>query len=248
MIGHEVIAQPAAAATDRLRAWIIGVPPRLIECAARRAPATLAARLEEEWSADLLAQHGPVSRMSFALGCLWAATVISWDGDTVASAATPSRGVSTAVATHRPYHVPRPFPRRTITTPEGTLLCDINTTPLIDVMLVLLITLILALPLMTHAVKLDLTQALPRAEDARPEIIDLEIEFDGTILWNGVTLAGWEQLNRYLHSEAQKTPQPQIHLRADRRARYDSVARVLAAAQRNRMQHIGLVDTARFKD
>jgi hypothetical protein len=91
MTGNDLATQPAAAATDSLRAWIDGVARRLIALAARRAPATLAARLEEEWSADLLARPGPISHVSFALGCLWAATVISWDGDTVA-AATSSPG------------------------------------------------------------------------------------------------------------------------------------------------------------
>jgi biopolymer transport protein ExbD len=248
MIGHDLARQPAAAATDRWRAWIDGIAPRLIESAARRAPATLAARLEEEWLADLFAQRGLISRLNFALGCLWAATVISLDGDSVATTARPSPGVSTAMATHRRYQGPRLFARRTISTPEGTLLSDINTTPLIDVMLVLLVTLIVSLPLMTHAVTLNLPQAAPVAANVRPEVIELSIDFDGTVVWNGATLASWQQLENNLHSEAQKTPQAQIHLFADRRVKYGVVARVLAAAQRNRLQQIGLAGTARFKD
>ena len=254
MIGHDLATQPVSAETDRWRAWIDGIPPRLIESAARRAPATLAARLAEEWSADLYAQHGLISRLNFALGCLWAAAVISLDGDSVAATARPSArpapGVSTAVSTHRPYPGPRLSPRRTISTPEGALLCDINTTPLIDVMLVLLVTLIVSLPLMTHAVTLNLPQAAPIASNsnALPEVIELSIDFDGTVAWNGAALASWQQLENNLHSEAQKTPQAHIHLFADRRVKYGVVARVLAAAQRNRMQQIELAGTARFED
>ncbi|MGH8170171.1 MAG: biopolymer transporter ExbD, partial [Steroidobacteraceae bacterium] len=65
-------------------------------------------------------------------------------------------------------------------------MCDINTTPLIDVLLVLLVTLIITLPVMTHAVKLDLPQQnQPPPQNVQPEVIDLEIDFDGTIVWNG---------------------------------------------------------------
>src|SRR5580700_3350559 len=111
----------------------------------------------------------------------------------------------------------------------GGVMCDINTTPLIDVMLVLLVTLIVSLPIMTHAVKLDMPQTNqpPPPPDQRPEVIDLEIDFDGTVV-NNVS-----QLEGYFHEETVKDPQPEIHLRPDRRAKYDYVAKVLAAAQRN---------------
>ena len=131
---------------------------------------------------------------------------------------------------------------------SGAVMCDINTTPLIDVMLVLLVTLIVSLPIMTHAVKLDMPQANnPPPPDARPEVIDLEIDFDGTVVWNG-TPVQLNQLEGYFHSEATKLPQPEIHLRPDRRAKYDYVAKVLAAAQRNRMKKIGFVNTSEFQD
>ena len=75
-------------------------------------------------------------------------------------------------------------------TEAGAVMCDINTTPLIDVMLVMLIMLIITLPIMTHAVKLDMPQANqpPPPTDQRPEVIDLEIDFDGTIVWNGTVV------------------------------------------------------------
>ena len=125
--------------------------------------------------------------------------------------------------------------------------CEINTTPLIDVMLVLLVTLIVTLPMMTHAVKLDLPQT-PYQDKPRPEIIELEIDFDGTVVWNGTPVDGARQLESLFRAEASKDPQPEIHLRADRRVKYDFVARVLASAQRNRIRKIGFADTAEFRD
>ena len=127
-------------------------------------------------------------------------------------------------------------------------MCDINTTPLIDVMLVLLIMFIITIPVMTHAVKLD----MPRPTDAppppvRPEVIDIEVDFDGTVLWNGtpVTL---DALEGYFRTESSKDPQPELHLRPDKRSRYEVVAKVLASAQRNRMKKIGFVNVAEFRD
>jgi biopolymer transport protein ExbD len=132
---------------------------------------------------------------------------------------------------------------------SGAVMCDINTTPLIDVMLVLLVTLIVSLPIMTHAVKLDMPQSNnPPPQDQRPEVIDLEVDFDGTVVWNGTPVKDIGQLEGYFHSEADKPVQPEIHLRPDRRVRYDYVAKVLAAAQRNRMKKIGFVNTSEFKD
>ena len=131
--------------------------------------------------------------------------------------------------------------------PAGTVICDINTTPLIDVMLVLLVTLIVSLPLMTHAVKIDLPQRTSR-DDLRPDVISLDIDADGTVVWDGTAVASIEQLDGYFRAEAMKTPQPEIHLRPDRRVKYDVVARVLALAQHDRIRRIGFVDTAAYKD
>jgi biopolymer transport protein ExbD len=132
-------------------------------------------------------------------------------------------------------------------TGDGEAMCDINTTPLIDVMLVLLVTLIVSLPVMTHAVKLDMPQDTHQPPpDTPPEVIDLEIDSDGTVAWNGTPVTGLDQLEGYFHNEAAKDPQPEIHLRPDRRARYGIVAQVLAAAQRNRMVKIGFTNVAEF--
>jgi biopolymer transport protein ExbD len=122
---------------------------------------------------------------------------------------------------------------------------DINTTPLIDVMLVLLVTLIVSLPLMTHAVKLDMPNT-PLRRDLGP-VVDLTIDFDGTLVWNDQTVS-MSQLDGYFRTEAAKIPQAELHLRPDPRAPYDVVAQVLASAQRNRMQRIGFVNTGEFAD
>jgi biopolymer transport protein ExbD len=99
-------------------------------------------------------------------------------------------------------------------------------------------------------VKLDMPNANnpPPPPDQRPEVIDLEVDFDGTIVYNGNPVPNIDTLESYFRTEAQKDPQPEIHLRPDRRAKYDVVARVLAAAQRNRMRKIGFVNVAEFKD
>jgi len=132
----------------------------------------------------------------------------------------------------------------------GEEFVDINTTPLIDVMLVLLIMLILTLPIMTHAVKLDMPNPNqpPPPQNQRPEVIDIEIDFDGTIVWNGTVVPSIGTLEGYFRTEAMKEPQPEIHLRPDRRVRYDFVAKVLAAAQHNSMKRIGFVNTGEFRE
>ena len=125
----------------------------------------------------------------------------------------------------------------------GEEMVDINTTPLIDVMLVLLIMLILTLPIMTHAVKLDMPNANnPPPPEQRPEVIELEVDFDGTIVWNGTVVQGLPQLEQFFRTESMKDPQPEIHLRPDKRVKYDTVAKVLAAAQHNSMKKIGFVN------
>jgi biopolymer transport protein ExbD len=131
----------------------------------------------------------------------------------------------------------------------GGEMCDINTTPLIDVMLVLLTMLIITLPVMTHAVKLD----MPRPNDnppppVPPERIEIMIDFDGTVLWNGTMLTDLNVMDSYFKQERDKEPQPEVHLRPDKRARYGVVARVLASAQRNRMKKIGFVNVAEFRE
>lgn len=132
---------------------------------------------------------------------------------------------------------------------EGEPMMEINTTPLIDVMLVLLIMFIITLPVMTHAVKLDMPRQTqnPPPVDQVIEPIRLGIDFDGTIIWNG-NVVQLSDLEGYFRVEAAKSPQPELHVRPDRRADYDTVAKVLALAQRSGMQRIGFVGNEQFLD
>jgi len=139
------------------------------------------------------------------------------------------------------------FLRQATAAENGPAFCEINTTPLIDVLLVLIVTLIITLPMMTQAVNLDLPQSPPR-DQAPPEVVNLDIDFDGTVVWNGTPVANFEQLEGYFRAESRKTPQPEIHLRPDPYVKYDVVAKVLAAAQRNRLRRIGFVNSAEFAD
>ena len=125
---------------------------------------------------------------------------------------------------------------------------DINTTPLIDVMLVLLIMFIITIPVMTHAVKLDMPRGETTPPPVPPEVIDLEIDFDGTVLWNGTPVTDEGTLLSYLANAAQKDPQPEIHLRPNKRVKYDAVAKVLAASQRLGVRKIGFVGNEQFME
>jgi biopolymer transport protein ExbD len=130
---------------------------------------------------------------------------------------------------------------------HGTM-CDINTTPLIDIMLVLLVTLIVTLPVMTHAVKLDMPPPMknPPVPPTPPEIINLDIYYDGAIAWNGQGVKTMEDLEAQFKQAAGENPQPELHLAPDSHVKYDVVAKVLAAAQRNHLEKIGFVNTAQF--
>ncbi|HKU17359.1 MAG TPA: biopolymer transporter ExbD [Steroidobacteraceae bacterium] len=126
---------------------------------------------------------------------------------------------------------------------DSAPIADMNTTPLVDVMLVLLILFIITLPMLTHSTNLQIRGGGP----ATPrEAIELAIDFDGTILWNGAVVQDLAQLERYFIAEAAKAEQPELHVQPDRRARYDSVARVLALAQRSGLQRIGFAGQERF--
>jgi biopolymer transport protein ExbD len=134
--------------------------------------------------------------------------------------------------------------------PSGTdeVMVEMNTTPLIDVMLVLLVMLIITIPIQTHAVKLDLpqTQANPPPPTTPPVVVDLEIDFDGTPIWNGTPVASRAQLDKYFQDISNQIPQPEVHLRPNRLAKYEAVARTLADAQRLGVSKIGFVGTDQY--
>jgi biopolymer transport protein ExbD len=131
---------------------------------------------------------------------------------------------------------------------EDESMVDINTTPLIDVMLVLLIMFIITIPVMTHAVKLDMPRGQAQPPPVPPEVIELDVDFDGTYLWNGTPVTDDATLLSYLQNAANKDPQPEIHLRPNKRVKYDYVARVLAASQRLGVRKIGFVGNEQFME
>jgi biopolymer transport protein ExbD len=118
----------------------------------------------------------------------------------------------------------------------GEVVADMNTTPLIDVMLVLLTLLIITLPMQTHAIKIDTGHSTPPIPP--PQTVNLSIDFDGTTSWNGAVI-GRATLDAYLADAARKSPQPDIIIRADRLTKYDRVAAVLSEAARAGETHIG---------
>ena len=115
-----------------------------------------------------------------------------------------------------------------------------NVIPLVDIMLVLLIIFIITIPVMTHAVKIDLPRDTPSAPTEPPEVINLEIDFDGSIIWNGSVIDAATMID-YIRTDANKDPQPEVHLRANSRVRYEYVAYVLFALQRNGLNKIGFL-------
>ena len=117
---------------------------------------------------------------------------------------------------------------------------EINMTPLVDVMLVLLIVFIITVPVMKHAVNIDLPRATSTPQDVKPETIRLSVDAQGQYFWNEQRVTEAELLPR-LQAAAQREPQPELHLRGDKEARYDSVAQALAAAQRSGLRKIGFV-------
>jgi biopolymer transport protein ExbD len=124
---------------------------------------------------------------------------------------------------------------------DGGMMMEMNTTPLIDVMLVLIVMLIITIPIQTHAVKLDMPVPKDQPQTVLPEVIDLVVDFDGTLLWNGVVVANAETLLNYFQEASAKVPQPELHLRPNKLAKYDVVANVLATAQRLHINNIGIV-------
>lgn len=122
-------------------------------------------------------------------------------------------------------------------------MAEINVTPMVDVMLVLLVIFILSAPLFTHAIKLDLPSAQSAAAPEKPETISLSIDAGGKIFWNNDPIAAAALPARFA-AAAQKQPQPELQLRADKETRYEVIAQVMAAAQGNGLSKLGFVTDA----
>ena len=123
---------------------------------------------------------------------------------------------------------------------------EINTTPLVDVMLVLLIIFIITIPVMNHSVKLDLPRAVSQPNQVKPETISLSIDANGKVFWNGQATE-MAQLSQRIAEAAKKNPQPELHLRAERTTQYEKVAQVMAAAQSGGLGKIGFVTDPRAR-
>ena len=123
---------------------------------------------------------------------------------------------------------------------------DINTTPLIDVMLVLLIMLIITIPIQLDAVKLNMPTGNPPASDIKPEVLRIEVDDHSQVLWNAELVADSADLERRLAQVALQAEQPEIHLRPDAKAQYAVVAGTLASIQRSGLTKLGIVGSEQF--
>jgi biopolymer transport protein ExbD len=131
---------------------------------------------------------------------------------------------------------------------DPEVMMDINTTPLIDVMLVLLILLIITIPIQTHAVKLNMPVGNPPPPLEQPVVILVEVDFDGTVIWNGETVPDRPTLDAKFVAAAALPVQPEFHLRPNKIVNYKHVAAVMASAQSHGITKIGLIGAEQFLD
>jgi biopolymer transport protein ExbD len=129
--------------------------------------------------------------------------------------------------------------------PDGVMI-EINTTPLIDVMLVLLVMLIITIPIQLHAVNLNMPIGTPPPLTEKPVVITIDVDFDGTVFWNGEAVKDHAALEEKLANAAAANPQPEVHLRPNKLAEYKDVAAVMAAAQRLGVVKLGLIGNEQF--
>lgn len=121
-------------------------------------------------------------------------------------------------------------------------MADINVTPLVDVMLVLLVIFIVTAPLLTHAIRVDLPQASAVANPEKPQTVTLAIDGQNQLYWEGQAIDD-QALTQHLKSAAQQQPQPELHLRADKATRYERVAQVMGEARKQGLAKMGFVAT-----
>lgn len=129
---------------------------------------------------------------------------------------------------------------------EPEVMMDINTTPLIDVMLVLLVMLIITIPIQLHAVNLNLPVGTPPPSDVKPEVVKIDVDAKSVVHWQGVPVAGGADLEQKMNEVAALAVQPEVHLRPDRQARYEVVASILAATKRSGLTKIGVIGSEQF--
>ena len=129
---------------------------------------------------------------------------------------------------------------------EMEVMADINTTPLIDVMLVLLIMLIITIPAQLHSVNLDMPVNTNAAKKADPVVIKIDVNAQSVVNWNGVPIESRAQLEEKLMKAAAQQPQPELHIRSHAKAKYAAVAGVMASAQRLGLTKLGIVGSEQF--
>ena len=129
---------------------------------------------------------------------------------------------------------------------EPEVMVDINTTPLIDVMLVLLIMLIITIPIQMHSVKMNLPVGNPPPPAVQPQVVQIDIDFDGTMTWNGTPVPDKAALESKLAQVAAEPVQDEIHVRPNKLVPYKDVAAVMAAAQRVGATKIGLIGNEQY--
>lgn len=124
---------------------------------------------------------------------------------------------------------------------DSELNSSINTTPLVDVMLVMLIIFLITVPVVVHTVPVELPKATNVPTQTKPENIVIAVESDGEVFWNSVHLPDYSTLLKKLKEVAVLTPQPEVHIRADKNARYENVGKVVVAAQRASIRKVGFI-------
>ena len=129
---------------------------------------------------------------------------------------------------------------------DPDVMIDINTTPLIDVMLVLLVMLIITLPIQLHSVNLNLPTGNPPPPPVPPEVVKIDVDPASRVYWNGEWVADRDQLEEKLKAAAAQAVQPELHLRPDKGAKYAIVAGVMASSQRLGLTKIGIVGSEQF--
>ena len=129
---------------------------------------------------------------------------------------------------------------------DPEVMMDINTTPLIDVMLVLLVMLIITIPIQLHSVNLNMPTGNPPPPLVKPEIVKIDIDPAGVVYWNGEGVADRAALEEKLAAAAAQPVQPEFHLRPDKAAKYSIVAAVMASSQRLGLTKIGIVGSEQF--
>jgi len=124
---------------------------------------------------------------------------------------------------------------------EPSVLAAINTTPLVDVMLVLLIIFLITIPVINKTVKVELPKAVNIPTQTKPENITVAVDKDGNIYWNDKSMPNRDELLAHVKMAAVVKPQPEVHIRADKDARYEAVGRVLYALQRGGIVKVGFL-------